>query len=82
MAQTEKTLDWSGCPIIQCEQGKLGGAFNIRGERITPGTILMHYEDGMSFSEIQKQFPSISIQDMRTIVDYAQKHGLSIDQVA
>lgn len=80
MLQTPKTLDWSGCPISERGQGKLGGAFNIRGERITPETILMHYEYGMSFPEIQKQFPSVSIDDMQVIVDYAQKHGLATDQ--
>lgn len=82
MTHSNKVLDWSGCAIVQGEPGKLGGAFNIRGERITPDTILMHYEDGMSFPEIQRQFPTVSIQDMRTIIEYAQKHGLSTNQAA
>jgi len=78
MSQVQaKLLDWSGCPIITRVPGLMGGVPVIRGMRITPETILMHWEDGMSFSEIAEQF-DVAIEDMKTIVDYAQSHGLSV----
>ena len=69
-------LNWSGCPIIWRVPGLMGGVPVIRGMRITPETILTHWESGMDFAEIAEQF-DVDINDMQTIVEFANSHGLS-----
>ena len=53
----------------------MGGVPNIGGMRITPETIVDNYEDGLSISEIIEQFPSVSEQQIRTVLAYAAKRG-------
>jgi len=73
---TSEKLDWSGCPLIRCEPGKLGGAPNIDGMRITPEAILDNYEDGCSIAEISNEiFPGVTQEQIRTILTYASEKG-------
>jgi uncharacterized protein (DUF433 family) len=75
MLSTARELDWSDCPLIQRDPEKMGGVPNIGGMRITPETIVDNYEDGLSISEIIEQFPSVSEQQIRTVLAYAAKRG-------
>ena len=68
-------LDWSGCPLIQRDPRKMGGAANIDGMRITPETVVDNYEDGLSIAEIIEQFPSLNEEQISTILAYAAKRG-------
>jgi uncharacterized protein (DUF433 family) len=75
-AQRPTILDWSGCPLIRREPGKLGGAPNIDGMRITPEAILENYESGFSVSEIADEiFPGVTQEQIRTILIYAIDKG-------
>lgn len=53
-------IDWSACSIVQRNPNLLHGDF----------------ESGLSISEIREQFPSVDENEIRTILDYAAKHGL------
>jgi uncharacterized protein (DUF433 family) len=66
-------LDWSGCPLIRREPGRMGGVPNIEGMRITPETIVDHYEGGMNIREIISHFPGVSYDQAYTILEYADK---------
>jgi uncharacterized protein (DUF433 family) len=73
---TSGKLDWSGCSLIWCEPGKLGGAPNIDGMRITPEAILENYEDGCTITEIANEiFPGVTQEQIRTILTYASEKG-------
>ncbi len=75
MTNTDQ-IDWSACSVVQRNPRLLHGDFNINGKRITPDTIVGNFESGLSISEIREQFPSVDEQEIRTILDYAAKHGL------
>jgi uncharacterized protein (DUF433 family) len=75
MATTTQEIDWSGCSIVQRDPMKLGGAPNIDGMRITPETVLEHYEGGFSIAEIVDMFPAVNEQQARTILAYAAQRG-------
>ena len=72
---TAETLDWSGLPLIRREPGKMGGAPNIAGMRITPETIVDHHEGGMSIREIIGHFGGVSYDQAYAILEYAQRTG-------
>jgi uncharacterized protein (DUF433 family) len=67
---TTTGIDWSGCPIIQYDPEKLGGAPTIRAWRVTPDTIVENSDDGMTIEELREQF-EIPIDDIRVILKYA-----------
>ncbi len=68
-------IDWSGCPLVQRDPLKLGGAPNVDGMRITPETIIDNYESGFSVSEIVEMFPAVTEEQARTILVYAAQRG-------
>ena len=37
----------------------------------------MHWEGGMEFPEIKQIFPSVAIEDIKAIIEYAEARGLS-----
>ncbi len=74
--QQRTAIDWSGCPLIRREPGKLGGAPNIDGMRITPEAILDNYESGCSVAEIANEiFPGVTEEQIETILKYARDRG-------
>ncbi len=75
MQQTEQEIDWSGLPLIRREPGKMGGVPNIAGMRITPETIVDHWEGGMNIHEILSHFGGVSYEQAFAILEYAQKTG-------
>ena len=72
---TSEVLDWSGCPLIRREPGKLGGAPNVEGTRITPEAFVDNWEDGESVESILDTFEGVTERQVLTVLDYAAKKG-------
>jgi uncharacterized protein (DUF433 family) len=72
---TTDEIDWSGLPLIRREPGKIGGVPNIDGMRITPETIVDHWEGGMDIPEILSHFGGVSYDQAYAILEYAQRTG-------
>lgn len=49
-----------------------GGQPTIRGTRVLVLDILSFLKEGKSFDEIVQSFPSITHEDIRAIIEYAQ----------
>jgi uncharacterized protein (DUF433 family) len=65
--------------IITIEPGKRGGKPCIRGMRITVYDVLEYMASGMSQEEILKEFPYLTVDDIRACLAYAadrEKHLL------
>ncbi len=69
------SIDWSGCPIIGRDPEKLHGAPTIRGIRITPTAIVENFEGGVTIPELLEIFGGVTEQDIRIVLEYAQKHS-------
>ena len=72
---TTEKLDWSGCSLIRRELGKLGGAPNVEGTRITPEVFVDYWEDGESVEYILDTFDGVTERQVRTVLDYAAIKG-------
>ena len=71
-----RQIDWAGLPLIQREPGKLGGAPNIDGLRITPEVIVENYERVQSIAYIITElFPSVTYEQAKAILEYAERQG-------
>lgn len=65
--------------IITIEPGKRGGKPCIRGMRITVYDVLEYLASGMSQEEVLKEFPYLTVDDIRACLAYAadrEKHLL------
>ena len=56
---------------ITIEPGKRGGKPCIRGLRITVNDVLDYLASGMSQEEILKDFPDLTIEDIRACLSFA-----------
>jgi uncharacterized protein (DUF433 family) len=57
--------------IITIEPGKRGGKPCIRGMRITVYDVLEYLASGMSQEEVLKEFPYLTVDDIRACLAYA-----------
>ena len=65
-------IDWSDCPIVERNPKKLGGVPTVRSYRVPADAVVENHDDGLPDDEIAYQF-SLPIEDIRTILAYAQQ---------
>ena len=65
-------IDWSECPIVQCDPEKLGGVPTVRAYRVSADSVVQNHDDDMSAEEIAYQF-TLPIEDVRAVIQYAEK---------
>ena len=51
------TLDWSQCPAVESNPGKVSGAWVLRGTRTPVKVLFENLEAGMSIEEVIEQLP-------------------------
>jgi uncharacterized protein (DUF433 family) len=75
MQQQER--DWSGCEIVQFNSAKMGGAPTVRGRRITPDAFVDNYNADQDYTPefIATELFEEPVEDVRTILKYAEKQG-------
>jgi uncharacterized protein (DUF433 family) len=73
-------IDWMACELIERVPGKVSGRPVVRGTRIMPDAIVNSYDLGDSVDEIHEGFPTLSVAQIRRLVDFAhaqrQQHSL------
>lgn len=62
--------------IITIESGKRGGKPCIRGMRITVYDVLGWLADGMSWDEIVEDYPELTFDDIKAVLEYAAAREL------
>ena len=71
-------IDWSQCPVLESVPGKVSGAFVFRGTRVPVSAILKNLKD-LDVDEVVQEFPSVTPQQVRTVLDFLAR---SADPVA
>jgi uncharacterized protein (DUF433 family) len=71
-------IDWSGCPIVQRNPKKLGGVPTVRAWRVPADTVVENHDYGLPDDDIAYQY-SLPIEDVRTILAYAERSRQSSD---
>ncbi|HEY3741510.1 MAG TPA: DUF433 domain-containing protein [Bryobacteraceae bacterium] len=67
-------IDWSQCDFTEAIPGKQGGVPLVVGTRIPAQQIVEDYELGGEIREIAENYPSISVERLRALLDYARIH--------
>jgi uncharacterized protein (DUF433 family) len=74
MAKVDTALgiDWTQCELVECAPGKVSGRPVVRGTRIMPDAIVGSYELGETIEELHQGFPTLSIAQIRRLIQFAQ----------
>ena len=68
---TASDIDWTACELIEQIPGKVSGRPVVRGTRIMPDPIVNSYDLGDSIEEIREGFPTLSIPQIKRLIDFA-----------
>jgi len=68
--ETISEINWTTCELIEQVPGKVSGKSVVRGTRVMPGPIVNSYELGDSIDEINEGFPSLSVIQIKRVIDF------------
>jgi len=71
---THAGVDWTACELIEQIPGKVSGRPIVRGTRILPEGIVNSYDMGESIGEIHEDWPSLSIAQIKRLIEFALAH--------
>ena len=66
--------DWTKCELVERVAGKQGGVPLIKVTRIPAQQIVDEYVLGSPVEEIAENYPSITRDQIMSLIDYAHKH--------
>ena len=78
--ETVTDIDWIACELIEQVPGKVSGRLVVRGTRIFPDPIVNSYDLGDSIDEIHEGFPTLSLVQIKRLIDFAQAQRGQHDQ--
>lgn len=67
-------MDWTNCPLTETIPGKQGGVPLVKGTRIPADQVVEEFELGSPVEEIAENYPSITRDQIKTLIAYAEKH--------
>lgn len=74
MAGTQTAVDWSQCPVLESIPGKVSGAWVFRDTRVPVSAVLKNLKH-LSVNEVVQEFPSITPDQIRTVLDFIACSG-------
>jgi uncharacterized protein (DUF433 family) len=69
-----KGVDWTACELTEQIPGKVSGRPIVRGTRILPDGIVNSYDMGESIEDIHEDWPSLSIDHIKRLIEFAHAH--------
>jgi uncharacterized protein (DUF433 family) len=71
-------LDWSQCPAVERDPGKVSGAWIFRGTRVPVAALFENLEDGATVDDFLSWFPGVQRQQVEAVLEHATR---SLDTV-
>jgi uncharacterized protein (DUF433 family) len=69
--------DWTNCQEVERSEGKVSGAWVFRGTRIPVRALFENVQSGATVEQFVKWFPGVTIQQVKDVLTFAQKHALT-----
>ncbi len=69
-------MDWTGCDLVEVIPGKVSGVPLVVGTRIPADLVLDYVDSGSPLEEIVEDYPSLSMETVRTLASFAQSRRL------
>jgi len=65
-------LDWSQCPVVERQPGKVSGAWLFKGTRVPVKALFENLEAGASIDEFLEWFPGVSSDHVGAVLQHAE----------
>jgi len=65
-------IDWSRCPGVEREAGRLSGAWVFRGTRVPLKALFENLEDGATVDEFLEWFPGVQQEQVRAVLEFVR----------
>jgi uncharacterized protein (DUF433 family) len=65
-------LDWSQCPAVERQPGKVSGAWLFKGTRVPVKALFENLEAGARLDEFLEWFPGVSREQAEAVLQYAE----------
>ncbi len=69
-------IDWSLCPAVECKPECVSGAWLFKETRVPVAALFENLEDGAQISEFVEWFPGVSLNQVRTVLEYVAQNSL------
>jgi uncharacterized protein (DUF433 family) len=66
-------IDWSDCPALEKDKGKLGGAWVFKNTRVPLDSLLENLEGGATVDEFVEWFPGVERAQVEAVLEYARQ---------
>ena len=66
-------LDWSSCPEVDREPGKVSGAWVFRGTRVPVSALFENLEGGATIDEFLQWFPGVTRHQVEGVLEHTQQ---------
>jgi len=65
-------LDWSQCPAVERQPGKVSGAWLFKGTRVPVKALFENLEAGARLDEFLEWFPGVSREQVEAVLQHAE----------
>jgi uncharacterized protein (DUF433 family) len=72
-------IDWSKCPVVERNPGKVSGAWVFKGTRVPVRALFENLEGGARVEDFLEWFPGVTFDQVRAVLHHANE---SLDVVA
>lgn len=70
-------INWSSCPAVEKMPEKVSGAWVFKNTRVPITALFENLEDGASVSEFVEWFPGVSLEQVRSVLEYLTHESMS-----
>ena len=63
-------LDWSSCPAVEREPGRVSGAWVFRGTRVPVVALFENLEGGASVDDFLSWFPGVTREQVEAVLTH------------
>ena len=65
-------LDWSHCPAVEQQPGKVGGAWLFKGTRVPVKALFENLESGARVDDFLEWFPGVAREQVEAVLRHAE----------
>lgn len=69
----EPMLDWSECPSVEREPGRVSGSWVFRGTRVPVAALFENLESGARLEEFLEWFPGVTREQAESVLEHAAR---------
>lgn len=66
---TNNTVDWSTCPAVERQEGKVSGAWLFKGTRVPVRALFENLRDGATIDEFLEWFQGVTREQVEQVLE-------------